>query len=58
MAVEASYGFDYVLERVFSSRRCDGSLRLALGLDPNREDFLSALASFDPCRTDVDADGT
>lgn len=49
-AVEATYGFDLILERAFPARCCDGSLRLALGQQPNRENFLIAMESFDPCR--------
>lgn len=54
VAVEAIYGFEYLLERVSLPRSCDGSLRLALGANPSREDFLAALASFDPCRPELD----
>jgi hypothetical protein len=50
LAIEEMYGFEYLVARVYEVRYCDGSLRLALGINPNCEAFREALVSFDPCR--------
>jgi hypothetical protein len=50
LAIEEMYGFDYLFPRVSDVRLCDGSLRNALGINPNRESFREGLISFDPCR--------
>lgn len=48
--IERRHGFDHLLARAFGASSCDQSLRLALGQNPNRESFLAAMQSFDPCR--------
>lgn len=55
LAVEAQYGFDFVFERVYPVRCCDGSLRLALGGVSTAAAFRDALNSFNPCRTVISA---
>ncbi|MBY5483244.1 MULTISPECIES: hypothetical protein [Rhizobium] len=50
LAIEGSYGFDFLLQRVHPVKHCDGSLMLALGHEPSAESFREALASFNPCR--------
>lgn len=50
LAIEESYGFDFLLQRVHPVKHCDGSLTLALGHEPSAETFKEALASFNPCR--------
>lgn len=50
LATEDRYGFDFVFERVLQARHCDGSLRIAIGNEPNAEAFREAMASFNPCR--------
>lgn len=50
LAVEAAYGFELLVERAFSARCCDGTLKLALGDPPYRENFVRAMTSYDPCR--------
>lgn len=50
LAIEKMFGFDYLIERIFGAQQCDGSLRIAVGQNPNRENFCAALESFDPCR--------
>lgn len=50
LAIEDRYGFDLLFERVLQVRHCDGSLRIAIGHQPNAEGFREAMASFNPCR--------
>ncbi|MDK4732012.1 hypothetical protein [Rhizobium sp. CNPSo 3490] len=50
LAIEDRYGFDFLVERVLPVRHCDGSLRIAIGHEPNAEDFRNAMTSFNPCR--------
>lgn len=50
LAIEDQYGFDFLVERVLPVRHCDGSLRIAIGHEPNAEGFRDAMTSFNPCR--------
>lgn len=50
LAIEEKYGFDYLLERVWPVKHCDGSLNLAIGQEPAAENFRDAMKSFNPCR--------
>ncbi|MBY5462055.1 hypothetical protein HFO85_01265 [Rhizobium leguminosarum] len=50
LAIEDRYGFDFLVERVLPVRHCDGSLRVAVGHQPNAEGFREAMTSFNPCR--------
>jgi hypothetical protein len=50
LAIEERRGFDFILERVSQVRQCDGSLKIAIGHQPNAEDFRAAMNSFNPCR--------
>lgn len=56
LAILAQHGFEYVKDRCLPVCRCDGSLRLALGGDPNEHDFVEALRSYDPLPDDGEAD--
>lgn len=53
LAVEKQFGFEYILERAYPVRCCDGSLRLAMGEVPTASTFKEALTSFDPCRVEI-----
>lgn len=50
LAIEDRYGFEFLLERVLQVKHCDGSLRLAIGHEPNADGFREAMTSFNPCR--------
>jgi hypothetical protein len=50
LAIEDRCGFDFLVERVLPVRHCDGSLRIAIGHEPNPESFRDAMTSFNPCR--------
>lgn len=56
MAIEERFGFDYLLERVITVKHCDGTLRMAIGAAPTRDDFRTAMQSFNPCRDHEEVD--
>lgn len=50
LAIEHRYGFGFLLERAMPGRHCDGSLRIAIGHEPNARNFRDAMTSLNPCR--------
>ncbi len=50
LAIEGRYGFDFIVERVRIVQHCDGSLRIAIGHEPDVDRFRDAMTSFNPCR--------
>lgn len=52
-AIEAKYGFDHIFANAMTVKHCDGTLRLAIQAEPNREHFIECISSFNPCRAVV-----
>lgn len=49
-AIEAKYGFDHIVSNAMAVKHCDGTLKIAIQAEPNRDHFIECISSFNPCR--------
>ena len=57
-AIEAKYGYDHIHQNAAHIKHCDGTLRLAILAEPNRDHFIECIASYNPCRVVVEVTET
>lgn len=57
-AIEAKYGYDHIHKNAAHIKHCDGTLKLAIQAEPNREHFIECIASYNPCRVVIEVTET